>query len=175
MNTAEELSAAEAEKLSDLVWDDESGIYNFTTNAAIENSMDSNTVIFVFPLFYVGLIFACIAAAILSVQQLSDGIRSRYRYEILSNLGMGERQIRKLIFRQLALYFALPVCIPIPAGIFLSYGINVLLFTELVSGTMYPAAVLISVGAFLVVYLMYFAAVYRVYARNAMSRIEEAA
>ncbi len=175
MNTAEELSAAEAEKLSDLVWDDESGIYNFTTNAAIENSMDSNTVIFVFPLFYVGLIFACIAAAILSVQQLSDGIRSRYRYEILSNLGMGERQIRKLIFRQLALYFALPVCIPIPAGIFLSYGINVLLFTELVSGTMFPAAVLISVGAFLVVYLMYFVAVYRVYARNAMSRIEEAA
>lgn len=47
-----------------------------------------------------GLIFACCAAAILAVKQLSDGIQYKHRYEILSHLGADERKMNGLILKQ---------------------------------------------------------------------------
>ena len=41
----------------------------------------------VFPLAYVGLVFLCVALTIMSVQQLSDSSKYRFRYDVLSKLG----------------------------------------------------------------------------------------
>ncbi|HIR26105.1 MAG TPA: hypothetical protein IAB34_11495 [Candidatus Egerieimonas faecigallinarum] len=73
MNTQERLPA-DTEKLSELAYGADYENYDpetdtYTLNSSIEDAMDSNVIIFAFALFYVGLIFACIAASILAVQR----------------------------------------------------------------------------------------------------------
>ena len=52
-----------------------------------------------FPLFYVGLVFLCISLTVLSIQQLSDSNKYRFRYKILNNIGMKRREIRWIIIK----------------------------------------------------------------------------
>ena len=58
-----------------------------------------------FPLFYVGLVFLCISLTVLSIQQLSDSNKYRFRYKILNNIGMKRREIRWIIIKQLFIYY----------------------------------------------------------------------
>ena len=48
-----------------------------------------------FPLFYIGLVFLCVAFTVLSVQQLSDSNKYKFRYQILNKLGMGKKKNQK--------------------------------------------------------------------------------
>ena len=38
----------------------------------------------IIPLFYIGLVFVCVAVTVLAVQQVSDAAKYQYRYEVLS-------------------------------------------------------------------------------------------
>ena len=62
----------------------------------------------IFPAFYIGLVFLCVALAVLSVQQLSDAAKYRFRYQVLHQLGMGRKETDHLIFRQLLWYYLCP-------------------------------------------------------------------
>lgn len=176
MNTKEEIDAdvSEIEALAygekDENYDEDADTY--TTNKAVEDSMDSNVIMFSFSLFYVGLIFACIAAAVLAVQQLADSVRYQYRYEILSKLGMNAHNIGKLIGRQTLLYFGLPLIFPIPVSILLTLGIKKLLLDKLVTPELFIWSAVLSVGIFLLVYALYVLAAYLSYKRKVMEHIE---
>lgn len=61
-----------------------------------------------FPAFYIGLVFLCVALTVLSVQQLSDAAKYRFRYRVLGQLGMGRKETDHLIFRQLLWYYLCP-------------------------------------------------------------------
>lgn len=60
------------------------------------------------PLFYICLVFLCVAVTVLSVQQLSDSANYGFRYDILSKLGLKESEIHRLIFAQLSAYYICP-------------------------------------------------------------------
>lgn len=62
--------------------------------------------------FYVALIFIMGAATLLAIQQLSDSEKYKYRYELLKKLGMDELEMNRLIFKQIFLYFVLPMIVP---------------------------------------------------------------
>lgn len=65
----------------------------------------------IFPLFYIGIVFLVVALAILSTQQLSDFSKYKYRYDILSKMGMSKKNLEKLIFKQILYYYLIPfVC-----------------------------------------------------------------
>lgn len=64
-----------------------------------------------FPLFYIGLVFLCVALTVLSVQQLSDSVKYKFRYRVLSQIGYSRREIRRMIFKQLAGYYLCPACV----------------------------------------------------------------
>ncbi len=49
----------------------------------------------IFPAFYVGLVFVCVALTVLSVQQLSDSTKYRFRYDVLRKLGLDRRELSK--------------------------------------------------------------------------------
>ena len=66
-----------------------------------------------FPFIYISLIFVCVALTVLSVQQISDSAEYKYRYSVLSNLGLKEREIDWIIFKQLLIYYAAPFIISI--------------------------------------------------------------
>lgn len=63
----------------------------------------------IFPLFYVGLVFLCIALTVLSIQQLSDSAKYRYRYDVMQKIGLNQKEISSLILKQLFGYYLCPV------------------------------------------------------------------
>lgn len=58
---------------------------------------------------YSGVILMVICLTILSLQQLSDASQYRCRFGVLRKLGVEERDIEKLIVKQLRIWFGLPV------------------------------------------------------------------
>lgn len=149
------------EQLEELYFDtDYSGITVLYTRTAIENNNMSAFIILSFSLFYVGLIFACVAATILAIQQLSESSKYRFRYDILSKLGVGTTRRKKLVLKNVLFYFAIPLAIPVPLSLFVTACLNHLVLMEEITGAQYWTTVLISLGLFGFLYLLYFAATY---------------
>ena len=70
-----------------------------------------------FSMFYIALIFCCTALTVLAVQQLSESEKHGKRYRILSELGMPQEGVEKIIRRQVGVYFLMPLVLPIPLSI----------------------------------------------------------
>lgn len=62
----------------------------------------------IFPMLYMGLVFLCVALTVLSIQQLSDSAKYRFRYHVLKQIGMGAKPVAGLVFKQLALFYLCP-------------------------------------------------------------------
>lgn len=110
-----------------------------------------------FPLFYIGLVFLCVSLTVLSVQQLSDSYKYKFRYQILYRLGMGKKKIRSVAAKQLLLYYMCPVIFSvIVSAVFIIYiGRQFVSYTGIhTKGIWYFG---ISLGSFLGVYVLYFA------------------
>lgn len=107
---------------------------------------------------YLGLIFLITSAAVLALQQLSEATDNKKRYHILQKVGADQALIQKALFRQIAIYFLLPLAV---ACIHAIVGIKVA--NELISeaggidalGNIITTAVVI-----LLVYGSYFLATY---------------
>ena len=102
----------------------------------------------VFPCFYIGLVFVCVALTVLSVQQLSDSAKYRFRYGVLGKLGLSRREVAGVIRRQLMAYYLCPALFAaaiagiialfisrkfifytgVETGVFQYFGISFLLF-----------------------------------------------
>lgn len=67
----------------------------------------------IIPLFYIGLVFVCVAVTVLSVQQLSDSAKYKFRYDVLAKLGLQRAQIHQLIRKQLGAYYLCPAVLAI--------------------------------------------------------------
>ena len=62
----------------------------------------------IFPLFYIGLVFLCVALTVLSVQQLSDSAKYRFRYGVLQKIGIKKKKLAAVVWKQLFMYFLCP-------------------------------------------------------------------
>lgn len=117
-------------------------------------------------IFYVALVFASVAFTVLAVQQLSDSAKYKYRYGILNQLGLDEKERNRLVFKQLLIYFMWPIVIPIIISFIISMKVN----QQLLRGTQLTATTFTFYGAtlglFLVVYSIYFVATYVGFKRN---------
>lgn len=123
----------------------------------------------IFSLVYIGLIFVCVALTVLSVQQLSDSARYRFRYQVLHQIGLGHREISGVILRQLAGFYLCPILFAaVISGIIAVYvGWKFNFYT----GT-HTAAIGyfgISFLLFLAVYAVYFVVTYVGFCRNVLN------
>ncbi len=171
INTKSPTVYSEIKPLLDSVMGDSmafESIDSFVVRADKENNKSSLVVSLAFSLFFIGLIFACTAATILAVHQLSDALRHKYRYDILSKLGMGPEKIGRLIFKQTLLYFIIPIVLPFPLSVLLSYGVNSWVLTGMIAPLSFLRAAFLSLGLFIIVYFMYFIATYLGYKRRVM-------
>jgi len=76
----------------------------------------------VFPCFYTGLVFVCIALTVLSVQQLSDSAKYKFRYDVLRKMGLSEEEVAGVILKQLFGYYLCPALFAaVVAGIIAIY------------------------------------------------------
>lgn len=117
-------------------------------------------------IFYVALVFVSVALTVLAVQQLSDSVRYKYRYKILNQLGYSEKEINRIVFKQLLIYFICPVIVPIIISFLLSVKLNkILLMGTQVSANSFTFFG-VTLVVFVVVYLIYFMATYIQFKRN---------
>lgn len=120
----------------------------------------------IIPLFYIGLVFVCVAMTVLSVQQLSDSAKYKFRYDVLIKLGLDRRQIHRLILRQLAAYYLCPALL----AMIISGKMILFVSSRFVDLTGVPAAAgrffLESIALFFGIYLVYFIVTYVGFQRN---------
>ena len=107
---------------------------------------------------YLGIIFLVVSSATLALQQLSEIADNRQRYEILIKIGADPKMINRAIFKQVAVYFSLPLIL---AAIHSVVGLYVISDMIMSLGDVNIAAnIILTVGLFLVFYGAYFLATY---------------
>ena len=95
---------------------------------------------------------------VLSVQQLSDSAKYRFRYQVLSKIGLGRREIQQTVFRQLSGYYLCPAILSaVISGIVAVYmGAGFNFYTGVSTPVLQYFA--ISFALFFGVYVVYFGA-----------------
>lgn len=119
----------------------------------------------IMPMVYVGLVFVCVAVTVLSVQQLSDSAKYKFRYDVLKKLGLNAACMNRLILQQLSAYYLCPAILAIAiSSMILSVSRNFVRMTGVCVA--YGLFFLHGVGLFLGVYLVYFVLTYVGFKRN---------
>ncbi len=118
----------ERQKIEELFRSDDSGfIQNLANNgleidgmtkiSLIEASVGVATII-TFIAIYLGVIFLIASSAILALKQLTESSDNKQRYTILRKIGCDEKMINKALFRQIAIFFGLPLILAVIHSIF---------------------------------------------------------
>lgn len=133
-------------------------INGMTKITIVEASLGVSTIV-IFIAIYLGIVFLIASAAILALKQLTESSDNKQRYLILRKIGCDGKTINKALFRQIAIFFMLPLVLAIIHSIF---GIQFVM--TMMSGLATTKELLPSVIATVViigvVYGLYFLATY---------------
>ena len=133
-------------------------IDGLTKISIIESSVGLATIV-TFIAIYLGIIFLIASSAILAIQQLTESSDNKQRYLVLRKIGCDEKMINKALFRQIGIFFGMPLILAIIHSIF---GIQFVI--EMMSGLASKADLLPSVISTVIVmgiiYGAYFLATY---------------
>lgn len=121
---------------------------------------------FSFGALYMSLIFILISATVLALQQLIDSVEHKYRFDILRKLGVDNKEINGLVFKQLLLYFYFPVIVPIIITISISSIINTAYGEIIMLENVILKNTALTFGLFFILYTCYFIATYVGFKRN---------
>lgn len=76
---------------------------------------------------YLGIIFLISSAAILALKELSESSDNKERFRTLRRIGTDEKLINKALFRQIAIFFLLPLILALVHSIFgIMFAVNIL-------------------------------------------------
>ena len=87
-------------------------MYGQTREMAYDESRGLSAII-LFIAVYMGIVFLLASAAVLALQQLSQCNESMARYKALRKIGATKNMINKSIFKQVGIFFALPLTLSI--------------------------------------------------------------
>lgn len=85
--------------------------YGYTLKANYEQEWNANFGMFLYTGIFLGIIFLLGTALILYFKQISEGHQDRERYVILQKVGMGQKEVRQSVRRQMLLVFFLPLAV----------------------------------------------------------------
>ena len=129
------------------------------TRISIIESSTGVAAIVVFIAIYLGIIFLIASAAILALKQLTESADNKQRYIILRKIGCDEKMINQALFRQIAIFFMLPLILAIIHSIFgIQFAIT--LMSVLASKEELLPSAIATVLIIGIVYGLYFAATY---------------
>ena len=159
----------EKEKIEQVFSSEDSGfIQNLSNNginidgvtkiSIIESSVGIVTLV-TFIAIYLGIIFLIASSAILALKQLTESSDNKQRYTILRKIGCDEKMINSALFRQIGIFFGLPLIFAVIHSVFgIQFLINVL------SGIASPEdllpSIIITVFVIGIIYGTYFLATY---------------
>ncbi len=139
------------------------------TRASEKAEEAAQTVLIVFPLFYLALALTMTAATILTIQQLSETERYRRQFQLLQKLGMDRREMARTLRNQFAIYYVLPAVPPVLIGAPFILHLAKMPEPGIMVGWSSPAAVVgIAVGMFFLIYGIYILLAYTSLKRNVL-------
>ncbi len=132
-------------------------VYVISKIALRESSIGIGAIM-TFIVLYLGVIFLISSAAVLALKELSEASDNRERYRILRELGADQGMIRGALFRQIGIFFLMPLSLALVHAVFGVQFVNRMLIVF--NGGSQLGAILFT-GVFLtLVYGGYFLATY---------------
>ncbi|MCM1127086.1 MAG: ABC transporter permease [Lachnospiraceae bacterium] len=139
-----------------LEWETEG--YRYTEKTMLSGMYYGSCALLVFLCCYIGLVFLLICTALLSLKQLTETADNIYRYGLLQKLGADSRLIFGALFKQIAIFFVIPLLL---AGIYSAFGIRkITAIVEEFLNMHISTNIGVTVLMFLIVYGGYFIATY---------------
>ena len=89
-----------------------------TTKLAIKEATVGLTAMATFIGLYLGIIFLISSAAILGLKELSESSDNKERFRMLRKIGTDEKMINKALFRQIGIFFMLPLILALIHSVF---------------------------------------------------------
>lgn len=123
-----------------------------------ESSVGLSTIV-VFIAIYLGVIFLIVSCAVLALKQLTESSDNKQRYIILRKIGCDEKMINSALFKQIAIFFMLPLVLAIIHSIFgIQFALSI--FDTLVSKKQLIPSAIMTVIVMGLIYGCYFLATY---------------
>ena len=98
-----------------------------STKLAIREATVGLSAMVTFIGLYLGVIFLISSAAILGLKELSESSDNKERFQMLRKIGADEKMITKALFRQIAIFFLLPLILALIHSIFgIMFAVKVL-------------------------------------------------
>jgi putative ABC transport system permease protein len=118
---------------------------------------------------YGGAVLLMISLTVLALQQLSDSIEHKGRFNTLRKLGIDNKEIGRLILKQISLYFTLPIIVAV-FGFYIFFNAfqtaSKTLIDIYIGGKAFMFNISISLFLIVVIYVCYFVATYYSFKRN---------
>ena len=89
-----------------------------TTKLSIKEATVGLTAMVTFIGLYLGIIFLISSAAILGLKELSESSDNKERFRMLRKIGTDEKMINKALFRQIGIFFMLPLILALIHSVF---------------------------------------------------------
>ncbi len=144
--------------------DDDGKTVNTSYNVMVKGELieETNTMTMMISTIciYLSFIFIASVGTIIAIQSLSDSNKYKYRYKVLSNLGVRDEDIFKIVRKQLLILFGIPIIYPIILNFCLITSINNIYKIMLDSNTIYLSYFIGTLVEFLVIYAIYYIATY---------------
>ena len=133
-------------------------LQGMTKISLIESSKGLSTII-IFIAIYLGIVFLIASSAILALKQLTESSDNKQRYTILRKIGCDEKMINKTLFRQIFIFFMMPLAL---ATIHSIFGIKFILtmLAALASPDELLPSIIVTAVIIGVIYGLYFLATY---------------
>lgn len=130
----------------------------FTKISIVEASVGIATIV-VFVAIYLGIVFLIASSAILALKQLTESSDNKERYIILRKIGADEKMINSALFRQIGIFFMIPLILAIIHSVFgIQFGL--IMLSGLASADELLPSIIATVVIIAVVYGLYFWATY---------------
>lgn len=140
-----------------------------TTKAREEAQVASQTALTIFPLYYLALALTMTAAAILTIQQLSESAHYKRQFLLLHKLGMDRREMAKALRTQFTIYYAMPAVPPILIGVPFILDLARAPEPGVMTGAASPAVIIGSALAiFFLIYAVYILSAYTGLKKNVL-------
>ena len=133
-------------------------IDGMTKIAIIESSLGVSTIV-LFIAIYLGIIFLIASSAILALKQLTESSDNKQRYAILRKIGADEKMINGALFKQIGIFFLMPLILAIIHSIFGIQFVMTMMSVLADAKELLPSAIATSV-IIGVIYGAYFMATY---------------
>ena len=138
--------------------DSKNTLEGITKTSIIESSVGLSTLV-VFIAIYLGIIFLIVSCAILALKQLTESSDNKQRYIILRKIGCDEKMINSALFKQIAIFFMLPLVLAIIHSIFgIQFALSI--FETLASKDQLLPSIIMTIIVMSIIYGCYFLATY---------------